>query len=126
LQLTQLDEGHHQAFATFLYNQYVEEKLQPERLKEIIEEAVAIEKEFILESLPVKLIGINSDTMSTYIDYVAANIYSDLGVEVSIPKNPFKFMEKIAVDRKQNFFEKRVTEYQKADLNNLNLFDDDF
>lgn len=120
-----MDEGHHQEFATFLYNNYVSEKLSNERLTEIISEAVSIEKEFILESLPVKLIGINSDMMSDYIDYVADNIYNDLGVNKPIGKNPFKFMEKIAVDRKQNFFEKRVTEYQKADLNNLN-FNEEF
>jgi len=119
------DEGHHQEFATFLYNNYVSEKLSNERLTQIISEAVSIEKEFILESLPVKLIGINSDMMSDYIDYVADNIYNDLGVNKPIGKNPFKFMEKIAVDRKQNFFEKRVTEYQKADLNNLN-FNEEF
>lgn len=119
-----MDEGLHQEFATFLYNNYVSNKLSHESIKEIIEEAVAIEKEFILDSLPVRLIGMNNQSMSQYIDYVAANIYNDLGVQTEMPKNPFEFMKKIAVPKKQNFFEKRVSEYQKADLTNLKLNED--
>lgn len=120
------DEGHHQTFATFLYNNYVSNKLSNERIMEIVNDAISIEKEFIIESLPSKLIGINSDMMSQYIDYVANNILNDLGINVSVGNNPFKFMEKIAVERRQNFFETRVTEYQKADTNQLNLFNTDF
>jgi ribonucleoside-diphosphate reductase beta chain len=116
-----LDEGLHQEFATFLYNNYIDEKLEHSRIREIIEEAIAIEKEFVTQSLPVKLIGINEESMTQYIDYVASNIYNDLGINVEIPKNPFKFMEKIGVDKKQNFFEKRVSEYTKSDLTNFNI-----
>lgn len=115
------DEGLHQEFATFLYNNYVDGKLSNERIREIIEEAVAIEKQFVTESLPVRLIGMNEESMVNYIDYVAANIYNDLGIEVSIPNNPLKFMEKIAIDKKQNFFEKRVSEYTKSDITNFNI-----
>ena len=119
------DEGLHQEFATYLYNNYVQNKLSNERIKEIISEAVAIEKEFITEALPVRLIGMNQDLMIDYIDYVADNIYNDLGLEVTVRKCPFEFMKKISIPKKQNFFEKRVSEYQKADLTNFK-FDEDF
>jgi ribonucleotide reductase beta subunit family protein with ferritin-like domain len=66
----------------------------------------------------------NQDLMIDYIDYVADNIYNDLGINVSIRKCPFEFMKKISIPKKQNFFEKRVSEYQKADLNNMNLNED--
>lgn len=120
-----MDEGLHQEFATFLYNNYVVNKLSQERLQEIIEEAVEIEKEFATKSLPVNLIGINNNMMLDYIDYVKENIYLDLGFEIPVRKNPLKFMEKIAVNKKQNFFEKRVSEYQKSDMSNFN-FNEDF
>ena len=90
-------------------------KLSKEQIKEIITEAVAIEKEFILEALPVKLIGMNSELMSQYIEFVADRLLKELGNDpVYNVTNPFDFMEMISLQGKSNFFEKRVGEYQKA------------
>jgi ribonucleoside-diphosphate reductase beta chain len=84
-------------------------------VREIITDAVEIEKEFILEALPVKLIGMNSDLMSQYIEFVADRLLLELGNEkVYNVSNPFDFMEMISIQGKTNFFEKRVGEYQKA------------
>ena len=82
---------------------------------QIITDAVAIEKEFVTDALPVKLIGMNADLMSQYIEFVADRLL----VELNCPKaynatNPFDFMEMISLQGKTNFFEKRVGEYQKA------------
>jgi len=114
-ELISRDEGLHCDFACLLYNQHVVNKLSKEQIKEIITEAVAIEKEFILEALPVKLIGMNSELMSQYIEFVADRLLKELGNEpVYNVTNPFDFMEMISLQGKSNFFEKRVGEYQKA------------
>ena len=105
----------HCEFACLLYNKYVEDKLPKERVLEIIMDAVAIEKEFITEALPVRLIGMNADLMSQYIEYVADYWLVRLGVEKHYgTANPFDFMELISLTGKTNFFENRVAEYQKA------------
>mgnify|MGYP000865730574 CR=1 FL=1 len=84
----------------------------------IIIDAVDIEKEFICESLPVRLIGMNSDLMSQYIEFVADRLLVELGTEKEYNvTNPFDFMEMISLQGKTNFFEKRVAEYQKAGVN---------
>jgi ribonucleoside-diphosphate reductase beta chain len=95
-------------------------------------EAVDIEKEFITETLPVRLIGMNADLMSQYIEYVADRLLVQLGYEKNWnTKNPFSFMEMISVESKTNFFEKRVSDYSLAnggdrlkafDFNGDNLF----
>ena len=86
-----------------------------EQVQEIITDAVEIEKEFILEALPVKLIGMNSDLMSQYIEFVADRLAVQLGCDrIYGASNPFDFMEMISVEGKTNFFEKRVAEYQKS------------
>jgi len=114
-ELISRDEGLHCDFACLLYNQHVVNKLSKEQIKEIITEAVAIEKEFILEALPVKLIGMNSELMSQYIEFVADRLLKELGNDpVYNVTNPFDFMEMISLQGKSNFFEKRVGEYQKA------------
>jgi len=108
------DESVHREFACHLYS-FLNAKLPTGRIKEIIQEAVEIETEFATEALPVSLIGMNKDLMSTYIRYVADNILSALGEEtIYNVQNPFDFMDLISLQGKSNFFEKRVTEYRKA------------
>jgi ribonucleoside-diphosphate reductase beta chain len=88
-------------------------------LRKIILDAVEIEKEFICESLPVRLIGMNSDLMSQYIEFVADRLLVELGTDKEYnASNPFDFMEMISLQGKTNFFEKRVGEYQKAGVLN--------
>ena len=118
-ELISRDEGMHMEFAVMLYNDHLVNKLSQEEVEEIITVAVAIEKEFILESLPVKLIGMNSDLMSQYIEFVADRLLVELGnPKVYNAKNPFDFMDMINLQGKSNFFEKRVGEYQKAGVMN--------
>jgi ribonucleoside-diphosphate reductase beta chain len=114
-ELISRDEGLHCDFACLLYTKHLIQKLSKEQVQEIITDAVEIEKEFILEALPVKLIGMNSDLMSQYIEFVADRLLLELGNEkVYNVTNPFDFMEMISIQGKTNFFEKRVGEYQKA------------
>jgi ribonucleoside-diphosphate reductase beta chain len=88
-------------------------------VEQIILDAVEIEKEFILEALPVKLIGMNSDLMSQYIEFVADRLLVELGNDkVYNATNPFDFMDMLSIQGKSNFFEKRVAEYQKAGVMN--------
>ena len=91
-------------------------------MEEIIKEAVEIEKEFITEALPVRLIGMNSNLMGQYIEFVADRLLAELGNDkIFNVSNPFDFMDMINLQGKTNFFEKRVGEYQKAGvLNNSN------
>ncbi len=114
-ELISRDEGLHCDFACLLYNNHVVNKLTKDQVKEIILDAVAIEKEFILDALPVKLIGMNSDLMAQYIEFVADRLLQELGNEkIFNVSNPFDFMDMISIQGKTNFFEKRVGEYQKA------------
>jgi len=114
-ELISRDEGLHCDFAVHLHNNHVENKVSPERIKEIIGSALEIEKEFITESLPVDLIGMNKDLMKQYLEYVADRLLVDLGVgKVYNSENPFDFMQNIAMENKTNFFEKRVSDYSKA------------
>ena len=113
-ELISRDEGMHTDFAVHLYNHHIENKLSKERLIEIIGSALDIEKEFISESLPVSLIGMNSDLMKQYLEYVSDRLLIDLGVgKIYNSENPFDFMKNIAMENKTNFFEKRVGEYAK-------------
>ena len=132
-ELISRDEGLHCDFACLLYTNHIVDKLPKETVQKIIIDAVDIEKEFILEALPVKLIGMNSDLMSQYIEFVADRLLLELGNEkVYNATNPFDFMEMISIQGKTNFFEKRVGEYQKAGVLNKNesdgkiSFDEDF
>jgi len=114
-ELISRDEGLHCDFACLLYNNHIINKLSKERIAEIITNAVEIEKEFIIDALPVKLIGMNSDMMAQYIEFVADRLLMELGNQSIYNKsNPFDFMEMISLQGKTNFFEKRVGEYQKA------------
>ncbi len=114
-QLISRDEALHCEFACLLYNQYIQEKLPKERVLQIILEAVEVEKEFITDALPVRLIGMNSDLMLQYIEYIADYWLMRLGVGKHYnTANPFDFMELISLTGKTNFFEGKVAEYQKA------------
>jgi len=132
-ELISRDEGLHCDFACLLYNNHVVNKLPQQTVIDIILDAVEIEKEFITDALPVRLIGMNSDLMSQYIEFVADRLLAEL----NCPKqfnvtNPFDFMDMISIQGKTNFFEKRVAEYQKAGVlsgnkdNHSFSLDDDF
>ncbi len=94
-------------------------KVPKERIKEIILDALQIEREFITESLPVSLIGMNSKLMTQYLEFVTDRLLVELGCgkEFNVT-NPFDFMDMISLQGKTNFFEKRVSEYQKAGVLN--------
>jgi ribonucleoside-diphosphate reductase beta chain len=114
-ELISRDEGSHTDFAVHLHNNHILNKVSQERIREILLSALEIEKEFILEALPVKLIGMNSDLMAQYLEFVTDRLLTDLGCEKEFNSpNPFDFMVNIALPGKTNFFERRVGEYQKA------------
>jgi len=121
------DENLHCDFAIHLLNNHVENKPSEKRIKEIVLSALEIEKEFIIESLPISLIGMNSDLMKQYLEFVVDGLLVKLGCskEYNV-EQPFKFMEQIAVETKGNFFESRTVEYQKAKLNETITFTEDF
>jgi ribonucleoside-diphosphate reductase beta chain len=131
-ELISRDEGKHCEFACLLYNNHIVNKLTEDNIKEIICSAVEIEKEFVSDSLPVSLIGMNAKLMTQYIEYVADFWLVQLGCsKVYNSENPFDFMEMISLEGKTNFFEKRVGEYTKAgvgkDSNDNSIsFDTDF
>lgn len=118
------DEALHTEFAVLLHSQLVK-KCEKDKIKEIVASAVEIEKEFIVESLPCRLLGMNSKLMSEYIEFVADYLL----VQFDCPKqyntkNPFDFMEHISLDGKTNFFERRVSEYSLANTTKSgNIFD---
>ena len=114
-ELISRDEALHTEFAVLLYSKLLK-KVNKNKINELIKEAVIIEKEFITESLPCRLIGMNSSLMATYIEFIADRLCVQLGYEVIYnASNPFDFMELISVESKTNFFEKRVSEYALAD-----------
>jgi len=127
-ELISRDEGLHCDFACLLYSE-LQTKLSQSKVTDIITNAVEIEKEFVTDSLPVRLIGMNADMMCTYIEFVADRLLLALGCQKAYNAvNPFDFMEMLSLQNKSNFFEKRVSEYQKTsdkaiDFDNLN---DDF
>ena len=105
------DEGMHTEFAVLLYTK-MQRKMKKSRIYEIIKDAVTIEKEFICEALPCRLIGMNAKLMSQYIEFVADRLVVQLGYEkIYNTANPFDFMEMISLEGKTNFFEKRVGDY---------------
>jgi len=121
------DENLHCDFAIHLLNNHVENKPSEKRIKEILLSALEIEKEFITESLPVSLIGMNSNLMKQYLEFVLDGLLVKMGCKKQFNvEQPFKFMEQIAVETKGNFFESRTVEYQKAKLNESINFTEDF
>jgi ribonucleoside-diphosphate reductase beta chain len=108
------DEGMHTDFACLLYGK-IKNRLTKARVNKIIKEAVKIEKNFITKALPCELIGMNAELMSQYIEFVADRLLVQLGyAKLFNAANPFDFMERISLEGKDNFFEKRVTNYAKA------------
>jgi ribonucleoside-diphosphate reductase beta chain len=121
------DENLHCDFAIHLLNNHVEDKPSEKRIREILLSALEIEKEFITESLPVSLIGMNSNLMKQYLEFVVDGLLVKMGCKKQFNvEQPFKFMEQIAVETKGNFFESRTVEYQKAKLNETINFTEDF
>jgi ribonucleoside-diphosphate reductase beta chain len=121
------DENLHCDFAIHIVNNHLENKPSEKRIKEILLSALEIEKEFITESLPVSLIGMNSNLMKQYLEFVTDGLLVKFGCKKEFNvEQPFKFMEQIAVETKGNFFESRTMEYQKAKLNETLSFDSDF
>jgi ribonucleoside-diphosphate reductase beta chain len=117
-ELISRDEGLHCDFACLLHNM-LEKPTSENRIHKIIAEAVTIEKEFILEALPVSLIGMNADLMSQYLEFVADRLLVALNcTRLYDASNPFPWMEMISMQGKTNFFEKRVGEYQKSGVLN--------
>jgi ribonucleotide reductase beta subunit family protein with ferritin-like domain len=112
-ELISRDEGLHQEFAVTLYNN-LKEKLDPAKIREIVAEAVLVEREFIIDALPCKLIGMDAQEMKQYIEFVADRLLSQIGVAPLYgSQNPFDWMETISLEGKTNFFEKRVGDYSK-------------
>ena len=109
------DEGLHRDFACHLHNNHLVNKVPQERIMQILSEALEIEREFITESLPVNLIGMNSKLMAEYLEFVTDHLLETLNCpKVYNTANPFDFMDMISLEGKTNFFEKRVSEYKKA------------
>jgi ribonucleoside-diphosphate reductase subunit M2 len=113
-ELISRDEALHCEFAVLLYSKIIK-KLKKEKVYEIIAEAVTIEKEFICEALPCRLIGMNGELMSQYIEFVADRLLLQLGYDkIYNTTNPFPWMELISLNGKTNFFEKKVADYALA------------
>jgi ribonucleoside-diphosphate reductase subunit M2 len=131
------DEGLHTEFAVLLYK-HVVNKVSVNEMNEMMEDAVKIEEEFICQSLPCRLLGMNQELMSEYIRFVADRLLIQFGYpKIYNVTNPFTFMNKISLEGKTNFFEQRVTEYVMShslkdnscsalSFNVENLDDDDF
>lgn len=125
-ELISRDEGMHQDFAVLLFK-YLKNRPHQSEINEIVEEAVAYEKEFITDSIPCRMVGMNHELMCTYIEFVADRLLFQLGYDpIWNAKNPFDFMEAISLGGKTNFFERRVGEYAKAGVmsNKNNKMDD--
>ncbi|MFZ9955466.1 MAG: ribonucleotide-diphosphate reductase subunit beta [Flavobacteriales bacterium] len=131
-ELISRDEGMHCDFACLLYTKHLLNKLSKETVQKIITDAVEIEKEFVSDAIPVKLIGMNADMMCQYIEFCADRLLLELGnSRVYNVENPFDFMELISLQGKTNFFEKRVGDYQKSGVmskkeDNVFRLDEDF
>tara|TARA_R110002020_G_scaffold69025_20_gene179990 strand:+ start:2478 stop:3452 length:975 start_codon:yes stop_codon:yes gene_type:complete len=128
-ELISRDEGMHTDFAVLLFNKLAR-KPKKAKVFELIKDAVEIEKEFIIDALPCKLIGMNSKLMSQYIEFVADRLSQQLGYgKIFNSSNPFDFMEMISLEGKTNFFEKRVGDYSLSSCENKSEafnFDADF
>ena len=132
-ELISRDEGVHCDFAVHLHNHHLINKVPKERIRSIIVDALNIEREFITESLPASLIGMNAVLMTQYLEFVADRLLVELGCDREYSTtNPFDFMDMISLQGKTNFFEKKVAEYQKSGVMNTDVdaqkisFDADF
>lgn len=119
-ELISRDESLHTEFAILLYS-HIANRLSEEEIHSIVKEAVEIEKEFIIDSIPCALLGMNNDLMREYIEFVADRLVVQLGYnKIFNTNNPFQFMDRIGMDLKANFFETRVSNYSKAELHSAN------
>ncbi len=130
-ELISRDETLHQDYAIHLHENHLVNKVPKSRIREILLSALNVEREFITESLPASLIGMNDKLMAQYLEFVTDRLLLQLGCNKEFgTKNPFDFMEMISLEGKTNFFEKRVGEYQKAgfaaDGDNEMSFDAEF
>lgn len=132
-ELISRDEGVHCDFAVHLHNHHLINRVPKARIREIIVNALDIEREFITESIPVSLIGMNATLMTQYLEFVTDRLLVELGCEREYnTANPFDFMDMISLQGKTNFFEKKVAEYQKSGVMNTDSdaqkisFDADF
>jgi len=132
-ELISRDEGVHCDFAVHLHNHHLKHKVSKARIREIIVDALNIEREFITESIPVSLIGMNAVLMTQYLEFVTDRLLVELGCKREYnTANPFDFMDMISLQGKTNFFEKKVAEYQKSGVMNTDSdaqkisFDADF
>jgi len=129
-ELISRDEALHTEFAVLLYSK-LKHKLSEEEIYRIVDEAVDIEKQFIIDALPCRLIGMNNILMRQYIEFVADRLIVQLGYKkLYNSSNPFDFMEMISLEGKGNFFERRISDYALADKdkteNDFNLDEDCF
>jgi ribonucleoside-diphosphate reductase subunit M2 len=117
------DEALHCEFAILLYSKLIK-KIDKNRIHEIIKEAVEIETEFICQALPCKLIGMNSELMTQYIQFVADRLCVQLGYKkIYNVENCFSWMEMISLESKTNFFERKISEYALANKTSENAFE---
>ena len=125
-ELISRDEALHTEFAVLLYKKLIKQ-LPKKKVQDIIREAVEIEKEFICEALPCRLISMNSKLMAQYIEFCADRLSVQLGYDnIYNASCPFDFMEQISIEGKTNFFEKRVGEYALANKEkDQNIFEMD-
>ena len=115
-ELISRDEGMHVEFAVLLFSM-LKNKLSEETVHQIMKEAVEVEKNFITESIPCSMLGMNQQLMSVYIEFVADRLLSQLQYnKIWNVQNPFPFMERISIETKSNFFESRVSQYSKANV----------
>lgn len=121
------DENLHCEFAINLLNKHIINKPSEKKIREILLSALEIEKEFITESIPVSMIGMNSSLMKQYLEFIVDQLLVKLGCKKEFNvEQPFKFMEQIALESKENFFEGRAIEYRKADLSGNVSFNEEF
>ena len=118
-ELISRDESLHTEFAVLIFS-YIENKPKESEVHEMFKEAVNIEIEFITQAIPCNLLGLNSDLMTQYIQFVADRLLTQLGYSKiwNINKCPLDFMERISLDNKTNFFDNRVSDYSKASIQN--------
>ena len=115
----------HAEFAVMLYNMEPKEnRIDPAKVAEIFKEAVDIEIEFITESIPCALLGMNAELMSEYIKYVGDRLLVQLGYDkLYNATNPFSFMSRIAMENKTNYFESRPSDYSRAKVGKTNVYE---
>lgn len=120
-ELISRDESLHAQFGILLYNNHVQNKLSEDKVHELFNSAVELESKFVREALPKKMVGMSDDMMIQYVKFIADGLLIDLGYKkIYNVENPFEFMETISLQRKTNFFERRVGQYALANVGSVN------